>query len=142
MQFDLRLGNIFDQMIVKAAGFFQVIASAVRTTRETNVVINRVLVGHRRCAKHAGMLAVRFLAAVGFFARGLRSVGFGCALLAAPLQFGFQFGDPRIAFSQLPTQERDFLEQIVNLLSPFSHHPRSVPSNPILGKMDSLNSYV
>ncbi len=70
-----------------------------------------------------------------------RSVGFGCVPLATPLQFGFQFGDPRIAFSQLPTQERDFLEQIVNLSSQFIHHPRSVPSNPILGKMDLLNSY-
>ena len=106
MQLDLRLGNVFDKMIVKAAGFFQVLAPAVRTAFQPHVVIHRVLLGNRRLAKHARMFAMRFLAAVGRFLRLLLRVRLGAVPLAAPLQFPFEFGDTRIALLQLPTQRR------------------------------------
>jgi hypothetical protein len=65
VQLDCRLGDVFDELLVKAARFFEVLASAVRTAFQPHVVVDRVFVGNRRLAKHAGMFAMRWLAEIG-----------------------------------------------------------------------------
>ena len=138
MQLDLRLGNVFDKMIVKTAGFFQLIASAMRTTLEPHIVIDRVLIDNRRLAKHARMFAMRLLAAIGCFLRLLIRVRLGAIPLATPLQFRFEFGNPRIARIQLPPQQSNVRHQFLNVSPQFIHHPRSLPPNPICGKTNCL----
>ena len=73
--------------------------------------MERVLVGHRGLAKHAGMLAMGFLTAVGSLLRPLRGVRLGPVLIAAPPPFGFKLGNPHVALGQLTTQGTDLLVQ-------------------------------
>ena len=116
MQLDPRPRDIFDQVIVVAAGLFQVLASAVRTAFQPHVVIHRVLLGNRRLAKHARMFAMRLLAAIGSFLRVFFRVRLGAILLAAPIQFRFEFGVARSKFRVLPLQPGYANKQFFNLL--------------------------
>ena len=132
------LPDVFDKMIVVATRLFQLTASAMRTTREPHVVINRVLIDNRRLAKHTRMFAMRLLAAIGGVLRLLVRVRLGAIPLTTPLQFRFEFGNTRIALIQLPTQQSNVLHQFLNLSPQFIHDPRSLPSNPICGKTNCL----
>ncbi len=115
MPFDGRFGDVFDEMIVKATGFFQVLASAVRTTLQPHVVVDRLLVGNRRLAKHAGMFAMRWLAEIGSFLRSVFRVGFRRVLLAPPFPFRFEFGVARSKLRILPLQLGNASKQFFNL---------------------------
>ena len=92
MQLDLRLRKVFDEMLVKAAGFFQILASAVRTRIEPHVVMNGVLIGNRRLTKHTAVLAMRLLAAIGRFLRLFLRVRLGPIPLTSPFQLRLQLG--------------------------------------------------
>jgi hypothetical protein len=145
VQFDLRLGDVFDEMIVKAAGFFQVFASTVRTAFQPHVVINRVLIGRRRLAKHARMFAMRRLAAIRRFLGPFLRVRLGRVLLTAAFQFRFEFGVARLQFVAalskfriIPLQLGNARKQFFHLSSQFIHGLRSLPSNPECGKTNHL----
>ena len=70
--------------------------------------MKRMLVGNRRCAKDAGMFAMRLLEAVGSLLHLLFRIRLGPLLFAATLQVCFEFG-------VLPLQLGNASKQFFNL---------------------------
>jgi len=133
MPFELRLGNVGDDVVVELSGRFEVAAAAMMALRGMNVVLDELGLGWRLGSKDARMLAMLLPSAV--VSSSLPPLAFALGAFAAlqkRLDLVFELRDP---LAQLGIFRFEFRNPLITRVI---HDPHSLPKNAGSGKISCL----